>query len=246
MEVLGIDVGATGIKGNIVDLESGTLLKDKIKIKTPSPATPQAITECILDLTRQFSWEKKTVGVGFPAIIKEGVCFSASNIDETFIGFPLKKHLEEVLQTNVNVVNDADAAGLAEFTFGKGKEANAQLTIFITLGTGIGSAIFYKGVLIPNSELGHLKYKKSIFEKYASNSARETKGLGWKSWAKELNVYLNHLNHLFSPDLILVGGGISKQFAKYEPYLSVPCRVEAAQLMNDAGIIGAAMSIKQV
>lgn len=243
MEVLGIDVGATGIKGNIVNLDTGALVGEKIKLKTPSPANPEAITSCIQEMIQQFDWVNKPVGIGFPAIVKEGVCFSASNIDPEFIGFKLKEHLSTVLKAEVNVVNDADAAGIAEFAFGKGKNETAPLIIFITLGTGIGSAIFYKGVLIPNSELGHLLYKKSIFEKYASNSARELKGLGWKSWAKELNVYLNHLNHLFSPDLILIGGGISKQFAKYEKFLNVPCRVEAAELMNDAGIVGAAMSI---
>lgn len=243
MEVLGIDVGATGIKGNIVNLDTGALVGEKIKLKTPTPANPEAITACIQDMIQQFEWVGKPVGIGFPAIVKEGVCHSASNIDPEFIGFKLKEHLSKVLNAEVNVVNDADAAGIAEFAFGKGKNETAPLIIFITLGTGIGSAIFYKGVLIPNSELGHLLYKKSIFEKYASNSARELKGLGWKSWAKELNVYLNHLNHLFSPDLILIGGGISKQFSKYEKFLDVPCRVEAAELMNDAGIVGAAMSI---
>jgi polyphosphate glucokinase len=244
MEVLGIDVGATGIKGSIVDVASGVLVGEKIKIKTPAPATPDAITGCILDMIARLDWNQKPVGIGFPSIVKEGVCYTASNIDAAFIEFPFQKHLQEVLQTDVRVVNDADAAGIAEMTFGKGKDEKSGLIILITLGTGIGSSVFYKGVLIPNSELGHLYYKKSVFEKYASNSAREIKGLSWKAWAKELNAYLNHVNHLFSPDLILIGGGVSKQFAKYSPHLNVPCRVETALLLNEAGIIGAAMSLQ--
>ncbi|MFZ1705595.1 MAG: ROK family protein [Saprospiraceae bacterium] len=244
MKVLGIDVGATGIKGSIVDLEKGVLIGEKVKIKTPTPATPEAITMCIQEMIDILQWTKKPVGLGFPAIVKEGVCFSASNVDDQFIGFNFQQYLTEKLQAKVKVVNDADAAGIAEMTFGKGKSSNAKLIILVTLGTGIGSAIFHNRVLVPNSELGHLKYKKSIFEKYASNSARETKNLGWKRWAKELNQYLNHLQHLFSPDLILIGGGVSKHFSKYETYLSVPCSVESAMLLNDAGIIGAAMSLK--
>ncbi|MBK6363794.1 MAG: ROK family protein [Saprospiraceae bacterium] len=244
MEVLGIDVGATGIKGSIVDLSTGTLIGEKVKMKTPSPATPDSITSSIKQMIDVLQWTDKPVGIGFPSIVKEGVCWSASNIDTEFIGFPIQDHLEKVLNTKVKVVNDADAAGIAEMTFGKGKTLSDKLVIFITLGTGIGSAIFYKGVLVPNSELGHLFYKKSVFEKYASNSARELKGLGWKSWAKELNVYLQHLNHLFSPDVILIGGGVSKQFDKYKPYLNVECMVETAQLLNDAGIIGSAMSLR--
>lgn len=243
MEVLGIDVGATGIKGSLVDVETGTLIGEKIKIKTPSPATPEAITACIREIIQRLNWQGKPVGIGFPAIVKEGVCYSASNIDAAFLNFPLQKHLEETLGAKVKVVNDADAAGVAEMTFGKGKEDDAKMIILITLGTGIGSAIFYKGQLIPNSELGHLLYKKSVFEKYASNSAREIKGLSWKAWGKELNVYLNHVCHLFSPDLILIGGGVSKQFAKYSPYLEVFCRVETAKLLNEAGIVGSAMHV---
>jgi polyphosphate glucokinase len=244
MEVLGIDVGATGIKGCIVDLSKGTLVGEKIKLKTPNPATPESITSCIKQMVDVLQWADKPVGIGFPSIVKEGICYSASNIDQEFIGFNLQSHLEKELKAKVKVVNDADAAGIAEMTFGKGNSLTDKLVIFLTLGTGIGSAIFYKGVLVPNSELGHLYYKKSVFEKYASNSARELKGLGWKSWAKELNVYLQHLNHLFSPDVILIGGGVSKQFEKYKAYLNVECKVETAQLLNDAGIIGSAMSFK--
>jgi polyphosphate glucokinase len=243
METLGIDVGATGIKGSLVDISTGSLVGEKVKIKTPAPATPEAITSCIKEMINTLQWENKPVGIGFPSIVKKGVCYSASNIDETFLEFPFQDYLEKELSTTVKVVNDADAAGIAEMTFGRGKEETASLIIMITLGTGIGSAIFYNGVLVPNSELGHLYYKKSIFEKYASNSARELKGLSWKAWAKELNQYFNHVNHLFSPDLILVGGGVSKHFAKYSQYLSVPCRLETAQLLNDAGIVGAAMSV---
>jgi polyphosphate glucokinase len=145
METLGIDVGATGIKGSLVDLSSGSLVGEKVKIKTPTPATPEAITFCIKEMITTLQWENKPVGIGFPSIVKKGVCYSASNIDETFLEFPFQDYLEKELSTNVKVVNDADAAGIAEMTFGKGREHTASLVIMITLGTGIGSAIFYNG-----------------------------------------------------------------------------------------------------
>ncbi|MBK9736703.1 MAG: ROK family protein [Saprospiraceae bacterium] len=241
MEVLGIDVGGTGIKGNIVDTDTGALIGEKFKIKTPTPATPEAIIECLKQMVEQFKWHGKKIGIGFPSVIKNGYSLTASNIDPAFINYHINHEFSLALGCDVKVVNDADAAGIAEITYGKGKGVNG-LVIFITLGTGIGSAVFYNGQLLGNTELGHLKYKKSIFEKYASNSARELKHLGWKKWAKELNVYLNHLDLLLSPQLILIGGGVSKFFDQYTQYLDVKTKVDNAALFNDAGIVGAAMA----
>ena len=243
MEILGIDVGGTGIKSNIVNIESGTLTGEKFKLKTPTPSTPEAIIDCLKSTVENFNWTGKQIGIGFPAVIKNGVSLTASNIDAKFINYNIDAEFSAALDCDVTVVNDADAAGIAEMTYGKGKGVQG-LVIFITLGTGIGSAIFYNGQLLSNTELGHLKYKKSIFEKYASNYAHEFHHLSWKKWAKELDIYLNHLNLILSPDLILIGGGVSKNFDLYKDFLNVPVKVDTASLLNDAGIVGAAMAAK--
>ncbi|MBK9255756.1 MAG: ROK family protein [Saprospiraceae bacterium] len=240
-EVLGIDIGATGIKGALVDLSTGNLASEKFKVKTPIPATPEAIAECLKMVVENFKWEGKQIGIGFPAVVKRGVALTASNIDQAFIDYPIEKEYSNILGCDVTVVNDADAAGIAEMTYGKGKGKDG-LVLLITLGTGIGSALFLDGKLLPNTELGQLYYKKSIFEKYASNSARELKLLSWKAWGKELNKYLQHVSLLLSPDLILIGGGVSKHFENYKEYLNVNTSIETASLLNDAGIVGAAMS----
>ena len=179
MEVLGIDVGGTGIKANTVNILTGELTGEKLKIKTPVPATPEAIIECLKEVVNHFQWKGKKIGIGFPAVIKNGVSLTASNIDSQFVNYSINAAFSHGLECDVSVVNDADSAGIAEMTYGKGKNVNG-LVIFLTLGTGIGSAIFFDGKLLPNTELGHLKYKKSVFEKYASNSARELHHLGWK------------------------------------------------------------------
>jgi polyphosphate glucokinase len=241
MEVLGIDVGGTGIKGNIVNTVTGEIIGEKFKLKTPSPATPDAILECLQLVIDNFNWKGKRVGIGFPSVIKNGKSHTASNISDEFISYPIEEKFSAGLSCEVTVVNDADSAGIAEITYGKGKDVSG-LVLFITLGTGIGSSLFFNGKLIPNTELGHLLYKKSIFERYASNSARESKGLSWKAWGKEVNKYLNHLYLLLSPDLILIGGGVSKYFENYKQHIDVNTTVETADLLNDAGIVGAAMA----
>lgn len=241
MDILGIDIGGTGIKANIVDTKSGTLKEEKFKIQTPIPATPDSILESLKMIIEHFNWEGKKVGIGFPAVIKDGISMTASNIDQQFINYDLNSRFGEALKCEVKAMNDADVAGIAEMKFGKGKGVKG-LVIFLTLGTGIGSAVFYDGKLLANTELGHLNYKKSIFEKYASNSARERLNLSWKKWGKELDVYLNHLSLLLNPDLILIGGGVSKHFEMYKPYIDVPTTIDTASLLNDAGIIGAAIS----
>lgn len=239
-EILGIDVGATGIKGAIVDIEKGRLITERIKYPTPKPATPQAMTEVMRKLVEELNWKGKPVGIGFPAIIKDGLALSASNIDDSWIDFPIVGFLNKKLKCPVNVINDADAAGLAEHKFGGGATVDG-LVVLLTLGTGIGSAVFHNGVLIPNTELGHLKWRDSIIEKYASNNARETKDLSFKVWGKELNKVLKHLEFVLSPDHFIIGGGISKRFHKYKEYLDCSATVEPAKMLNNAGIIGAAM-----
>lgn len=240
-KILGIDVGATGIKGAIVDTETGLLLTERIKIKTPKPATPAAILNTIKKLRTKLNYTGKTIGIGFPSVVKDGVVLSASNIDKSWINYAITEKYSEGLDSAVYVINDADAAGLAEMKFGKGKDQKG-FVLFLTLGTGIGSALFIDGVLLPNTELGHLKYKLSIAEKYASNSARELKGLSWKAWATELNAYLKSLEFLLSPQVIIIGGGISKNFDLYQNYLTLSTPILAAGLQNAAGVIGAAMA----
>lgn len=243
MQVLGLDVGATGIKGAMVDTNKGELISDRIKYPTPKPAFPEAMIDVMHQIAMDFDQLGKPVGIGFPAIIRKGVPYSAANIDNSWIGYPMKSKLTEKLATEEIVIrNDADVAGIAEMSFGAGKDVEGTV-IMVTIGTGIGTGIFLDGQLLPNTELGHLKYKKSVFENYMSNRARETKKMGWKTWGKELNLYLNHINFLFSPDLIILGGGVSKQYDKWSKYLNVPTEVVPATMRNNAGIIGAAMMI---
>lgn len=240
-EILGIDVGGTGIKSAIVNVEKGTLITERHKIPTPKPATPEAVISCIKDHMNHHSWKSKPVGIGLPSMIKNGVTKTASNIDKGWIDLNASKLMQKKLGVHVTLVNDADAAGIAEQKFGKAHNVTG-LVAFLTLGTGIGSALFYDGILMPNTELGHLKWKSGIIEDFASNRVREAQDLSWKSWGKELNKVLQHLELVVSPDLIILGGGVSKKFTKYEEYLSTECPVTSAQLQNEAGIIGAALS----
>ncbi len=240
-EILGIDVGATGIKGAVVDIESGELVTDRIKYKTPKPATPEAMIKVMKKLVSDFDWKNKVIGIGFPAIIKDGHTVSASNIHKSWLGYNFMKEAREVFSDKTFLINDADAAGISEMRYGLGKNYLDKVVILLTLGTGVGSAIFNQGLLLPNTELGHLKYKSSVAEKYASNSAREEKDLSWKEWAKDLNDVLNHIDFLFSPDVFIIGGGISKKFDNYEDHLDLIDKIFPAESRNNAGIIGAAL-----
>ena len=240
--ILGIDVGATGIKGNIVDVKTGALLDERKKISTPVVSTPENVLEVLNQIINHFDWKGKPVGIGFPAIVQRGKTQSASNIHDDWLGFSAEKFLQEGTGCPLAMVNDADAAGIAEMEFGKGIGAEG-VTLLLTLGTGIGSALFNDGILVPNTELGHLKWKDAILEKSMSNKVREINSLSWKTWAKSLNKGLAHLEFLFSPDLIIIGGGISKKFHEYSKYFDkTKCPVVAAEMMNNAGIIGAAMA----
>lgn len=241
-KILGIDVGATGIKGNIVDVQTGALLDERKKIKTPVVSTPENILEVINQIIEHFDWKGKPIGIGFPAIVQRGKTQSASNIHDSWLGFSAEKFLQKGTGSPLSLVNDADAAGIAEMEFGKGVGVKG-VTLLLTLGTGIGSALFNEGILVPNTELGHLKWNDTILEKSMSNKVREINSLSWKTWAQELSKGLAHLDFLFSPDLIIIGGGVSKKFDDYSIYFDkTKCHVVAAKMMNNAGIIGAAMS----
>ena len=237
--ILGIDVGASGIKGALVDLDKGKLYGERFRVPTPQPSTPEAMAGAFAEIIQFFNY-KGVVGCGFPALVKNGVAQSAANIDKSWVGTSIETVFGESTGCRVYATNDADAAGMAEMRYGIGKSEKG-LVIMITIGTGLGSAIFYKGVMIPNTELGHLKWNngKSV-ELYASSGARERLKISRKQWAGRFNEYLQHLELLFSPDLFILGGGESKFFESYKDLLHTNARVIPAKLLNNAGIIGAA------
>ena len=240
MQVLGIDIGGSGIKGGIVDIETGELLGERQRIETPQPATPQAVAETINELVKHFNWSGK-IGCGFPAVIQHGVAKTAANIDVTWIGANVQEIITSITRCPTTVVNDADAAGLAEMKFGVGKDING-VVLLLTVGTGIGSALFNDGILVPNTEYGHFYYKDTVAEKYCADSVRKQLDLGWDEWAKRFNNYLRHLERVINPELFIIGGGVSKKQDKFAHLLSLSTEVKIAQLENNAGIIGAAVS----
>jgi len=240
MHVLGIDIGGSGIKGAIVDTETGEMLSERLRLATPQPATPKAMATTVGKLSSEFDW-KGPIGVCFPAIIHNNVALTASNIDDAWIGTNVAKVFEKTTGCKVKVVNDADAAGIAEIRFGGGRGAKGTLFL-ITVGTGLGTALIRNGELVPNTELGHLELPKiGNAEKYCADSARKRKDLSWPVWAKRFNVYLKHLEFLFSPDCFVIGGGVSKKPEKFMDKLTVDTPVKMAELKNQAGIIGAAL-----
>jgi polyphosphate glucokinase len=238
--VLGIDIGGTGINGAPVETRSGQLLADRHRILTPHPATPEAVSGVVGELAKFFDWSGPS-GATFPAIIKDGVAYSAANVDPSWIGTDVATLLSGAIGGAVTVVNDADAAGIAEVAFGAGR-GRRGVVIMVTLGTGIGSALFVDGELVPNTELGHLKMGKKDAEQRAAESVREAEGLSWKDWSARLAEYLRLVEALFSPDLFIVGGGISKKADKFLPRLSISTEIVPAQLLNEAGIVGASLA----
>ncbi|PLX20387.1 MAG: polyphosphate glucokinase [Marinilabiliales bacterium] len=240
MDVLGIDIGGSGIKGTIVNLKTGEFVSDRYRIETPQPATPELIATSIHAVAKHFNWKDK-IGCGFPAVIQNGVIKTASNIDNSCIGVNANKLFSKKTGCKVKVYNDADVAGYAELKFGKVKDFNG-LTIFLTIGTGIGTALFYQGQLIPNTEFGHVfMNNKLIAEHYASDAIRKKEDLSWKAWGKRFNEYLEYLEKLINPELIILGGGTSKKFEKFSAQINIKTPIEPAQLLNNAGIIGAAL-----
>ena len=242
MEILGVDIGGSGIKGAIVDTETGELKTERIRIPTPQPATPQAVAETLKQLVDQLNY-KGPIGCGFPARVIGGVVLTAANIDESWIDVEVEKLFSKVTGQEVHVANDADVAGLAELSFGAVKDYRGPV-LFLTVGTGIGSALFINGQMYPNTELGHIKMKGDSAEKYCADSAREREGLTHEEWAKRFNKYLKKVTFLLQPDFVVMGGGISKKFEKYQEYLTVNTKVIPARTLNLAGIIGAAMYCK--
>jgi len=241
---LAIDVGATGIKGALVNIEDGTLISERIKYATPKPAFPADVAKVMNQIIRDLEWKEGDIGIGFPAIVKNNLCLTASNIEESWINTNIAEVVKEQTGFNSHSINDADAAGIAEMTYGKGKGKNGTV-IMLTLGTGIGSGIFKDGVLLPNFELGRMMYLEGVAEHYASNSARKAKDMNWETYGKALNEFLLYVNRIFSPDQIIIGGGISKKYEKYSKYFSPELQVTDATLQNNAGIIGAAMYAAQ-
>ncbi|MFT4286094.1 polyphosphate--glucose phosphotransferase [Nocardioides sp.] len=236
----GIDFGGTGIKGAPVDLDQGDFAAERVRIKTPGKSTPEAIAEVFVELLGQFPDSDGPVGVTVPGVVRHGVVHSAANIDGSWIGTDADRLFTEATGREVHVVNDADAAGLAEVRYGAaaGRQGLVMLT---TLGTGIGSALLYDGVLVPNSELGHLEIDGHVAEHRAANSARERDDLSWEKWAGRLTTYYRTLERLFSPDLFLVGGGVSKDFAEFGPLIDIDTEIIPATLLNKAGVVGAAL-----
>ena len=240
MEVLGIDIGGSGIKGSPVDVTRGVLVGERFRVVTPQPSTPPAVASAVNEVARQFDWAGP-IGVTFPAIVRHGVTLSAANVDQAWIGTDAAALFTEATHCPVVVINDADAAGVAEMVYGAGRDMRG-VVLLLTFGTGIGSALFVDGHLVPNTELGHLvMHRGKETEHFAADRIRTDKELSWKKWAKRVNEVLAELDALFSPDLYIIGGGVSKSYAKFGEYLRSQAKIVPAQSLNEAGIIGAAM-----
>ncbi len=240
MQILGIDVGGSGIKGAPVDTPAGKLLANRLRIPTPEPAEPHPVARVVEQIARSFNWTGP-IGIGFPAPIKHGVAMMAANVSPKWIGINGDDVFTKITGCDCTLINDADAAGLAEMAFGAGR-GHMGSVIMITLGTGIGCAMFYDGRLFKNTELGHIEIEGHEAESRASSAARDREDLSWTKYAKRLDVYLHTMQKLFWPDLFIIGGGISKDHDKFLPLLTVEVPVVPAQLLNEAGIIGAAMA----
>jgi len=237
-QILGIDVGGTGIKGAIVDVVTGELLTEKRKIATPKPATPEAVSGVIMQMIDEFQYSG-IIGCGFPSVLSKGKILTATNLDAAWIGTQLDQLLETTTQMPCIVINDADAAAVAEGSFGVARNCTG-LVIMVTLGTGVGSGMLLNHELIPNSELGFLPLRGGVAELRISNSARKKFALSWVAWGKRLHDYLKLLEQLFHPEMIILGGGICKQFDKFESFTKIDTPVLPAELQNNAGCIGAA------
>ncbi len=238
--ILGVDVGASGIKGALVNINTGEMVTDRFRVPTPSPATPKNMAKAFSQIVEHFDYQGP-VGCGFPAIIKKNVAKSASNIDKSWIGVNISEVFGKAADCNVYVTNDADAAGVAEMNFGLGKNKKG-IVVLITIGTGLGSAMFFDGKLIPNTEFGHfyLKNQSKVAEAFAADSVRKKKDLSWEEFGKRFNEYLETLERITSPNLIILGGGSSKKFDLFKKKIKIETEVVPAQLRNEAGIIGAA------
>jgi len=241
MEVLGIDIGGSGIKGSPVNIEKGVFLEERLRLETPQPATPEHVVETVKKLVDHFSW-KGPIGCGFPAAIKDDIVLTAANIDKSWIGQNAGKLIKEATGCPTHVVNDVDAAGLAEITFGAGRDHNGTV-IMASLGTGIGTAFFTDGKLLPNTEFGHIILKNGEeAEVFASNATRERDDMSWEDWTERLNHFFSYMDELFWPDMYIIGGGVVKYHEEFINMLKSSAEIVPAELLNHAGVIGSALS----
>jgi polyphosphate glucokinase len=241
-KILGVDVGGSGIKGAIVDTKKGEMLTDRFRIQTPEAANPEAVSKVIGEIVKHYKWTDP-IGVGFPGVVQNGVIRTAANVDNSWINTDIDGLLTRFTGCPVNVVNDADAAGLAEMKFGAGK-GNKNLVLLITVGTGLGTVLFSGGKLVPNLEMGHIILRGDDAEKFASDAARKSDHLSWEKWAERFNEYLKRLEDLTWPDLIIIGGGVSKRTELFQGLLKSRAKILPAQFQNNAGIIGAAYAAR--
>jgi polyphosphate glucokinase len=241
MQRLGIDIGGSGIKGAPVDLDAGTFAQDRLRIPTPDGGRPADVAKVVAEIVAHFPEIDGPIGCTFPAVMTNGVALTAANVDRSWIGTDAQTLFGEAAGREFVVVNDADAAGIAEMRYGAGK-GERGVVLMLTLGTGIGSALFIDGVLVPNTEFGHLEVNGKEAEHRAAESVREAHDLKWKEWAERLDEVIAAIDRVLWPELILIGGGVSKKSEKFLPHLHPRARVIPAQLLNDAGIIGAALA----
>jgi polyphosphate glucokinase len=243
MQILGIDIGGSGIKGAPVDTRTGELLSPRHRIPTPALGKPKPMAMVVAAIAQHYDWHGP-IGCGFPAIIRDGVVHSAANIHERWIGTDASSLFAKETGCDVYIINDADAAGLAEMTFGAGRDRKGVILV-VTIGTGLGTALFTDGHLVPNMELGHVEIDCEDAELRASDAARMREKLSWQAWSQRLDRYLITLERLLSPNLIILGGGVSKKHEKFIPLLTLQTEVVPALLGNQAGIIGAALAVQQ-
>ncbi|MBN1950469.1 MAG: ROK family protein [Bacteroidales bacterium] len=241
--VLGIDFGGSGIKGAPVDTKEGVLLAERYRIPTPNPANPENVIQVIKKIANSFKWDGP-IGIAFPAVVQNGIVKTASNIDQSWIGMNAAKMVRQATGLPALVVNDADAAGMAEMKFGAGKGMNG-LVLLVTVGTGIGTVLFSQGKLVPNSELGHIYLPSGReAEEFASDATRKKENLEWNEWGQRFNVYLKEMERLFWPELIIIGGGVSKKKQLFINELDLHTKLTIASAKNEAGIIGAALAAR--
>lgn len=241
-KILGIDIGGSGVKGAIVDTKKGRLLTERHRIATPDPATPESVGQVIREIVKHFEW-KGMIGVGYPGVVQNGIARTAANVDNAWLDQNIRSIFSKITKCPVYVLNDADAAGTAEMRFGAGRN-HKGVVMLVTVGTGLGTVMFSQGKLVPNLELGHIILKGDDAERYASDAARKNEDLSWAEWAERFNEYIKRLEDLTWPDLIIIGGGASKKDDKFFGILHTRAKVVAAELLNEAGIIGAARAAR--